>query len=54
MTFDLRGLRGYALMRQTVTLAQSLDDIKAAYDQSMRLPYVDAQSIAMVGLSDGG
>ncbi|CAD7728095.1 hypothetical protein LMG31886_40760 [Xanthomonas hydrangeae] len=54
MTFDLRGHEGYASMRQTVTRAQNLDDIKAAYDQLAHLPYVDAQSIAVVGLSYGG
>ncbi|KLA98081.1 alpha/beta hydrolase family protein [Xanthomonas hortorum] len=54
MTFDLRGHEGYASMRQTVTRAQNLDDIKAVYDQLAHLPYVDAQSIAVVGLSYGG
>ncbi|WP_127169475.1 alpha/beta fold hydrolase [Xanthomonas sp. BRIP62415] len=54
MTFDLRGHEGYASMRQSVTRAQNLDDIKAAYDQLAGLPYVDPQSIAVVGLSYGG
>lgn len=54
MTFDLRGHEGYASMRQSVTRAQNLDDIKAAYDQLASLPYVDAHSIAVVGLSYGG
>ncbi|KQQ83903.1 permease [Xanthomonas sp. Leaf131] len=54
MTFDLRGHEGLASMRQSVTRAQNLDDIKAAYDQLARLPDVDAQSIAVVGLSYGG
>ncbi len=54
MTFDLRGHEGYASMRQTVTRAQNLDDLKAAYDLLAALPFVDAQSIAVVGLSYGG
>ncbi|WP_022971836.1 alpha/beta hydrolase family protein, partial [Xanthomonas maliensis] len=54
MTFDLRGHEGYASMRQSVTRAQNLADIIAAYDQLAGLPYVDPQSIAVVGLSYGG
>ncbi|KHM92476.1 permease, partial [Xanthomonas vesicatoria] len=54
MTFDLRGHEGHASMRQTVTRAQNLQDIIAAYDQLAALPYVDQQSIAVVGLSYGG
>ncbi len=54
MTFDLRGHEGYASMRKTVTRAQNLEDIKAAYDRLAALPFVDPQSIAVVGLSYGG
>ncbi|MBB4594144.1 alpha/beta hydrolase family protein [Xanthomonas cannabis] len=54
MTFDLRGHEGHASMRQIVTRAQNLRDIIAAYDQLAGLPYVDPQSIAVVGLSYGG
>ncbi|MCC4621276.1 alpha/beta fold hydrolase [Xanthomonas cassavae CFBP 4642] len=54
LTFDLRGHEGHASMRQTVTRAQNLRDILAAYDQLAGLPYVDPQSIAVVGLSYGG
>jgi len=54
LTFDLRGHAGLASMRETVTRPQNLDDIKAAYDHLAGLPYVDPQSIAVVGLSYGG
>lgn len=54
LTFDLRGHEGYASMRETVTRVQNLDDLKAAYDQLVGLPYVDRQSVAVVGLSYGG
>ncbi|HBK46885.1 MAG TPA: alpha/beta hydrolase [Xanthomonadaceae bacterium] len=54
LTFDLRGHEGHAAMRETVTRAQNLDDLKAAYDTLAGLPYVDRQSIAVVGLSYGG
>lgn len=54
LTFDLRGHAGHASMRETVTRAQNLDDIKAAYDTLAAVPYVDKQSIVVVGLSYGG
>jgi len=54
LTFDLRGHEGLASMRETVTRPQNLDDLKAAYDHLAGLPYVDPQSIAVVGLSYGG
>ena len=41
-------------MKDTVTRAQNLDDLKAAYDTLARLPSVDPASIAVVGLSYGG
>jgi pimeloyl-ACP methyl ester carboxylesterase len=54
LTFDLRGHEGLASMRETVTRAQNLDDIKAAYDRLAASPQVDPESIAVVGLSYGG
>lgn len=54
LTFDLRGHEGLASMRETVTRAQNLADIKAAYDRLAASPHVDPESIAVVGLSYGG
>ncbi|MCW0392089.1 alpha/beta fold hydrolase [Xanthomonas sacchari] len=54
LTFDLRGHEGLAAMRETVTRAQNLDDIKAAYDRLVASPQVDPEAIAVVGLSYGG
>lgn len=54
LTFDLRGHEGLASMRETVTRAQNLDDLKAAYDRLAASPQVDPESIAVVGLSYGG
>jgi len=54
LTFDLRGHEGHIAMRRSVTRAQNLEDLKAAYDTLARLPYVDPASIAVVGLSYGG
>ena len=54
LTFDLRGHEGLASMKQSVTRPQNLDDLKAAYDHLAGLPYVDRDSIAVVGLSYGG
>ncbi|WP_409975884.1 alpha/beta hydrolase family protein, partial [Xanthomonas graminis] len=44
LTFDLRGHEGMASMRETVTRAQNLDDIKAAYDRLVECPQVDPES----------
>ncbi|SMQ93588.1 hydrolase or peptidase [Xanthomonas fragariae] len=41
-------------MRQAVTRAHNLDDIKDAYDQLASLPYADAHSIPLVEVRDGG
>jgi uncharacterized protein len=54
LTFDLRGHEGHVSMQRSVTRAQNLDDVKAAYDALVQLPYVDPESIAVVGLSYGG
>jgi uncharacterized protein len=54
LTFDLRGHESHISMRRSVTRGQNLDDVKAAYDALVQLPYVDPASIAVVGLSYGG
>ena len=54
MTFDLRGHERFALMRETVTRQQNLEDLLAAYDRFVSLPDVDSQSIMLVGISYGG
>jgi pimeloyl-ACP methyl ester carboxylesterase len=54
LTFDLRGHEGHIAMQDSVTRAQNLDDLRAAYDRLAQLPYVDPASIAVVGLSYGG
>ncbi|HJT98886.1 MAG TPA: prolyl oligopeptidase family serine peptidase, partial [Rhodanobacteraceae bacterium] len=54
VTFDLRGHAGTARQRATVSRAQNLADICAAYDWLARQPSVDAASIAVIGISYGG
>lgn len=54
VTFDLRGHAGTARQRATVSRAQNLADICAAYDWLARRPSVDAGSIAVIGISYGG
>lgn len=54
MTFDLRGHAHDAARRQTVSRAQNLDDLLAAYDRLVAVPGVDPDAIAVVGISYGG
>jgi len=54
MTFDLRGHARDAAQRDTVSRAQNLDDLLAAYDTLAAAPGVDPEAIAVVGISYGG
>jgi dienelactone hydrolase len=54
LTFDLRGHRADATSHDTVSRAQNLDDLCACYDWLAAHPDVDAESIAVVGISYGG
>lgn len=54
LTFDLRGHERHAKMRETVTRAQNLDDLIAAYDWLAAAPHVDPEAIGVVGISYGG
>lgn len=54
LTFDLRGHRLMEFQRETVTRAQNLDDLVAAYDTLVGVHGVDPGSIAVVGSSYGG
>ncbi len=53
LTFDLRGHPGSDRQR-TVTRAENLQDIVAAYDRLVQHPAIDPASIAVVGTSYGG
>lgn len=53
LTFDLRGHEATARQRETVTRADNLADLVAAYDWFVARPNVDAASIAVVGISYG-
>ncbi|HLT44017.1 MAG TPA: alpha/beta fold hydrolase [Luteimonas sp.] len=54
LTFDLRGHRADAASRETVTRAQNLDDLCACYDWLAAQQDVDADAVAVVGVSYGG
>lgn len=54
LTFDLRGHRPGAAGRETVTRAQNLDDLCACLDWLVARPDVDADAVAVVGVSYGG
>lgn len=54
MTFDLRGHARDAAQRETVSRAQNLEDLLAAYDTLAATPGVDPEAIAIVGISYGG
>ena len=54
LTFDLRGHRADSGNRDSVSRAQNLDDLRACYDWLAARPDVDAESIAVVGVSYGG
>lgn len=54
MTFDLRGHRANAIRKDTITRAQNLQDLCAAYDWLASQPQVDGGAIGLVGVSYGG
>ncbi|HEY7521145.1 MAG TPA: alpha/beta fold hydrolase [Methylomirabilota bacterium] len=54
LTFNLRGHARTVEQRETVTRAQNLRDVIAAYDLLVAQPDVDAEQIAVVGGSYGG
>ena len=54
VTFDLRGHGAGARESATVTRAQNLADLVAAYDWLAGQPNVDAGAIGVVGISYGG
>lgn len=54
LTFDLRGHRANAVRRDTITRAQNLQDLCAAYDWLAARPHVDAEAMAVIGVSYGG
>lgn len=54
LTFNLRGHARTVEQRETVTRAQNLRDVLAAYDLLAAQPDVDAERIAVVGGSYGG
>ena len=54
LTFDLRGHEANAAQWDTVSRAQNLDDLLAAYDWLAGEPNVDPDSMVVVGISYGG
>ena len=54
LTFDLRGHRADAASHETVSRAQNLADLCACYDWLAARPDVDADAVAVVGVSYGG
>jgi dienelactone hydrolase len=54
LTFDLRGHEANAGQWETVSRAQNLADLLAAYDWLAAHPAVDGESMAVVGISYGG
>ena len=54
VTFDLRGHEANAAQKDTVTRADNLRDLLAAYDWLAAHPEVDPGSMAVVGISYGG
>ncbi|WP_404289934.1 alpha/beta hydrolase family protein [Microvirga sp. RSM25] len=54
LTVDLRGHAGTEAQKETVTRADNLGDVLAAYDTLVRYPAVDRNAIAVVGSSYGG
>lgn len=54
LTFDLRGHERNAAQWETVNRVQNLADVCAAYDWLAADPDVDADAIAVVGISYGG
>ena len=54
LTFDLRGHARTQPQHDTVSRADNLKDVLAAYDELVNHPSVDASAIAVVGSSYGG
>lgn len=54
LTFDLRGHERTAALHETANREQNLADLLAAYDWLAARPDVDAESIAVIGISYGG
>lgn len=54
LTFDLRGHHANAVRKDSVTRPQNLQDLCATYDWLAAQPQVDADAIAVVGISYGG
>ena len=54
LTFDLRGHEGNMAQWETVSRAQNLEDLLAAYDWLAGRDDVDRDAIAVVGISYGG
>jgi hypothetical protein len=54
LTFDLRGHERTFPRQETVSRADNLKDVLAAYDELANHPAVDANAIAVVGSSYGG
>lgn len=54
LTFDLRGHEATAAQWETVSRAQNLADLLAAYDWLAAHPSVDRESMVVVGISYGG
>lgn len=54
LTFDLRGHEKTEVQKQTVTRADNLDDLIAAYDLLASHPATDTSAIAVIGSSYGG
>jgi pimeloyl-ACP methyl ester carboxylesterase len=54
LTIDLRGHDLSAPRSQTVSRAENLNDLLAAYDWLVERPNVDASAVAVVGISYGG
>ncbi len=54
LTFDLRGHEGNVAQWETVSRAENMDDLLAAYDWLTARPDVDGDAIAVVGISYGG
>ena len=54
LTFDLRGHARTDSQQETVSRADNLADVLAAYDELVAHPSVDSASVAVVGSSYGG
>ena len=54
LTFDLRGHEGNYAQWETVSRAENMDDLLAAYDWLAARPDVDQEAITVIGISYGG